>query len=160
AELKQALNLYDQALTYLDTGMTETARQRDDALDAAAAALNKVADKDNGTAGWQALAWLGRCQQQLRKPTAARKTQAKLIGLPPTPANFHARRLARYFLLLLPKADPATKESDHVALIIKAAHEWLKDYKDHHNTPEGYGVRYLLAVHLIKQADARPNAAA
>jgi hypothetical protein len=160
AELNQALNLYDQARTYLDTGMLDTARQRDDAMEAAAAALEKVADKDNGSIGWQAAAWLGRCQQQLGKPNDARKTLAKLIAFAPTPANADARRLARYFILLLPKADGAVKEADHIAAVIKAAREWLRDYPRHHATPEGYGVRYALAANLIAQADARPNAAA
>jgi hypothetical protein len=153
AELKQALNLYDQSQTYLDTGMLDAARQRDDAVEAAAAALEKVADKDNGSVGWQAAAWLGRCQQQLGKPNDARKTLAKIIAFPPSPANFDARRLARYFILLLPKDAAVAKESDFVVALIKAAREWLRDYPRHHNTPEGYGVRYLLAYHLIEYAD-------
>lgn len=160
AELNQALNLYDQARTYLDTGMMDAARQRDDAMEAAAEALGKIADKDNGSIGWQAAAWLGRCQQQLGKPNDARKTLAKLIGFAPTPANADARRLARYFILLLPKAEAAVKETDHLAAVIKAAREWLRDYPRHHATPEGYGVRYTLAANLIAQADARPTAAA
>jgi hypothetical protein len=163
AEFNLALNLYDQAQTYLDDGIAANRRRRLDALDKAKDAMEKIAGKDDNTFGWQAAAWMGRCFNELGSPNDARKSLNKLLGKQVTPANSaalgDARRLARYFLMELPKENPSTKDSVHVADTIKAARDWLKDYPRHLNTPEGYGVRYLLAEQLLIQADGRPNSA-
>src|SRR5207302_1394687 len=55
-----------------------------------------------------------------------------------------ARRQARYFLMLALQESEDLK--DKVTLMEDAGKEWLKSYdRNYKNTPEGYGVRYLLA---------------
>jgi hypothetical protein len=149
ANLSRALNRFDQAQTFIDTGNNAVLRERGDKVDEAAAALEKIANSDNGSIGWQATAWLGRCQQLLGRPNDARKSLTKLLTLSPTPANADARRLAQYFLMLLTKESPDASERDPVGANIAAARKWLKDYPRQHNSPEGYGVRFLLAENLV-----------
>ena len=99
-------------------------------LEAAAAALTKIYTKDTGTLGWQAAAWLARCQQQLGNPNDARKTLSNILSVSSVQANAaalaDARRLARYFVMLLTKENPEGAERDPVGVNIAAGRAWLK----------------------------------
>ncbi len=157
AEFSKALNTFDISQTFLNTGSDEELRDRGKVLDNATAALQALVDKDNGSIGWQAIAWLARCQQLLGSPPEARKSLTRLLNIKPTPASADAHRLGQYFLMLLDKENPEPTNKNPTATAIFAARAWLKEYSRQRNTPEGYGVRYFLAQNLIDQAENAPK---
>jgi hypothetical protein len=154
AELTRALNIFDRAETYLNLESTKETLDRDDVLKGAEEALLKIVnDSDNDPIGWQATAWLARCQQLRGSPKEARKTLTKILNLQPNASTSTARRLAQYFLMLLvSKENPDPSEKEPVDFVVKGARKWLQDYPRQHNTAEGYGVRFLLAEKLVEQS--------
>lgn len=154
AEWTRAVNIFDRAQTYLNLDSTQETLARDDVLKAAEEALLKIVnDSDNDPIGWQATAWLARCQQLRGNPKEARKTLGKILTLQPNALTAPARRLAQYFLMLLVSTEnPEPSEKDPVDFVVKSARKWLQDYPRHHHTPEGYGVRFLLAEKIVELA--------
>jgi hypothetical protein len=152
ARLDVALNLFDQAQTYVDTGKDEVLKERSKIIGQAIDKLQKGlgADEKNPLS-WVAQAWLGRLLDESGDPPAARKKFAEVLDETGKPADA-GKRLARYFRLLLVKegGDPGVK--DQPKEIKEAAARWVKDYPDDLNTPEGFGVRYLLAEADVKAA--------
>ena len=153
AELDLALNLFDQALTYTAEDKIEEAQKRGKKVEEAQAALEKVAGGDaTNPLTRQARAWVGRCIHQLGKPQEARKRFTELQA--GAPKSDPGRRLARYFWILAFKETTAPDEKKKLPeLVIKEATEWVQDYPNYLNTPEGYGVRLELAEMLFKESE-------
>ncbi|HEV3085319.1 MAG TPA: tetratricopeptide repeat protein [Gemmataceae bacterium] len=146
AELEIGINLLNQAQSY--TGDSDAAK-RGELFKKAIDVLEKLSRRDpKNPICWQARTWLGRCYLENEDPKAARKIFNEVIAEPGEYAE-PGKRLARYFRLqTLAGDDPRKAAAD----IRKACEEWLIVYPNHHDTPEGYGVRFELAAAYKKQA--------
>ncbi len=155
-ELAMALNLLDQSDTYLNAGNDTETQESGKRIQEARQILDKLRQGDPASKiTWQARAWDGRCEEMLDNPNEAIK-RLRAITSATGPAVQDGKRLARYFLLLalkkLPKEAPDPKDTLNNYLI-KQARNWLSDYRTYANTPEGLGVRYLLAKLLLEEAE-------
>lgn len=155
-ELAMALNLLDQSDTYLNSGNETETQESGKRIQAAREILDKLGKGDSASKiTWQARAWVGRCEDMLDNPKEAiRLLQAVTSATGPEVQD--GKRLARYFLLLarkkLPKETPDPKDSLNNYLI-KQAQDWLRDYRNYTNSPEGLGVQYSLAKFLLEEAE-------
>jgi hypothetical protein len=155
AELAVALNLVDQVGTYLNEGNLDVASARAEKVKEALKALDPLANGDiTSPVTWTARAWLGRCYDLNGKPLDGRKKCEELL-LTSSRRAVEARRLARYFWMLAYRqtVDPEDQKTLPEKLIAEGR-SWVRDYPTYWNTPEGQGVRYLLAQTLVAQADA------
>jgi tetratricopeptide (TPR) repeat protein len=152
AELEQGINLLHQAQTY--TEESETAK-RAELLKLAIDGLSVLSKRqEKNPICWQALTWLGRCQQENDDPKSARRIYQQVINESGDHAAT-ARRLARYFRLQTLAGDPETKKP--AGDVRQAGEEWLVLYPNYLNTPEGYGVRFELARAYSQLAAAAPK---
>jgi hypothetical protein len=157
------LNLFDQAQTYPKLGGDAAIRGRNDRVLEAQKRFDKLSKKDETQAVmWLSLVWLARCDEELGKPKDAR---AKYADLRTRGERFTAAadavRLARYFDLLTVYEQPnllEDKKLDPNKYVEQQARAWISAYPRYLSTPEGYGVRYVLAeVLLVKTKDAKPE---
>jgi hypothetical protein len=149
AEYERGLNLWDQLLTFIDTGNEKVFKERRGVLDEATKTFEKVSKySDTIPLCWQAHAWYGRCQVERGDPKRGRKAFNEVLAA--TGRNFEgAHALARYFLILAQLERP---EMDDPPLL-KACENWLANSPSHRNAPEANHVRYLLANELMQAAD-------
>lgn len=155
-ELAMALNLLDQSDTYLNAGSDTETQESGKRVQEAKQILDKLGQGDSASKiTWQARAWAGRCQEMLDDPKDAIKLLLAVTSAT-GPEVQDGKRLARYFLLLarkkLPKETPDPKDTLNNYLI-KQAQDWLRDYRNYSNTPEGLGVQYWLAKFLLEEAE-------
>jgi hypothetical protein len=154
AELEKGVNLLLQVQTYVD--QSEDAK-RSEILKKAIDTLDKAAAQRGSTSDpicWEALAWLGRCQQENDDPKGARKIYAEVIAEPGEQAA-SARRLARFFRMQTLAKDPDLKNP--LLQVQLAGEEWLRLYPQYLNSPEGCGVRFELADAYVKQVASLPK---
>jgi hypothetical protein len=150
ADFDVALNLLDQAQTYIDQ---KEFGQRGAVVKKAVGLLDKVANRDpRSSVGALARVWLGRCYDENDDPKAARKIYLDVLNDPGEHAEA-ARRLARYFRMrvLAHDVDPKNPLTSY-AEIERQGDNWLAEYRPFVNTPEGMGVRYELANACLKLA--------
>jgi hypothetical protein len=135
------------ALDVVRTYTNEDDKGRDQALKDAITALEEVTAKLENTdpARLRALAWLGRARSLNGEP----KEASKALNEASASKDPTARRLATYFDLLADfekqqslRANPALVD---INALIKKASDWQKAHAAFKNTPEGYGVLYVLA---------------
>ncbi len=153
-QLERALNLYDQAGTYLEGSGDEAASRL--LVEARKLLTPLAAGPANDPIRWKAYAWLGRITFETDTADKARAVFLDILNAT-TPAAAEAQRLARYFRLLVIKKRP--NESDQAqgganAIIIEAGTRWRSDYRRFLRTPEGVGLTFLLAQTLLAEADA------
>jgi hypothetical protein len=154
-ELARGLNLFDQAQTYLNTGSDKELLERGKKLQEANKVLEKVAEGSaNDKITWQARAWVARCIQELGEPKKARDKYLEITDVT-NPAAQDGKRLARYFILLAAKETKEAPGKRPVeGYIVERASDWLRDYRGSYGkTPEGHGVRYLLAEMLLAESE-------
>jgi hypothetical protein len=151
AELEIGVNIFDQARTYSATSRsTEVLKTRGQKVLEAAKVLEKVASGDvTSSLVWQAQAWLARCIDESGDPKKARE-KLNIIIDDTTPAARDAQRLARYFRLLVYQEQ---KEKDYLNTIEESANRWIRDFPRYLKTPEGYGVRFVLAQVLLEKSE-------
>jgi tetratricopeptide (TPR) repeat protein len=152
-QVERALNLYDQASTYIGGGDEQASKL----LVEAGKLLSKLADGDRKhPLTWKALAWFGRVQHQTESADKARAKFQEVINAG-TPAAIEGTRLARYFRMLVLREQPsdADKKAGVNLLLLDAAARWRNDYRRFHKTPEGVGVAFLFAQ--TKLAEAATN---
>jgi hypothetical protein len=144
ARIDVALILFDQVKTY-DAGRDEDLASRSKLLEQATAALRKAMPEDEkNPLFWVAQAWLGRFTDENGNPPQARQRLGEVLAQTGKYADA-GKRLAGYFRLLVvhEAGDPAVKDKNKE--IRDAALRWLRDYPGYKNTPEGFGIRFLLA---------------
>jgi tetratricopeptide (TPR) repeat protein len=153
AELSIGLNLFDQAQSYSSTSAdTKVLLARGKKVEAANKVLEKLAGQDDtNPTCWVAKAWAGRCWNELGEPKKARARFTEILDGPPRVAA-EGQRLARYFRLLVIKDQPEPMEKP-AEIILEAGNRWLAEYPGYLKTPEGYGMRYLLAEVLAEHAE-------
>jgi hypothetical protein len=162
ARLAVALNALDQAQTYFDLAKLQVLEVRGKKVQESASQLDKLAGEDtNNTVTWQASAWLGWCLYENGEVPKARAKLTEVINSA-VPAAADGRRLARYFKLYIQYAQPLEEEKTDpkfLAGLIGDANGWLVSYPSYSRTPEGCGLRFLLAEFLHRRA-ADPKTAA
>src|SRR5262249_3013485 len=105
---------------------------------------------------WEADAWLGRCQHLAGDPNKARAKFAEILN-ENTKAAAAGKRLASYFrLLVLLEGQPAAGENPQQT-VKKAATQWIRADTTYLDTPEGQGIRWLLARADVELADNLPK---
>jgi hypothetical protein len=156
-ELAMALNLIDQSETYLNEGNVQESLNRSKPVEAARKILEKLASGEpSQKITWQARAWVGRCIHLLGEPEKAREKLNEITSSTGSAAQ-EGKRLARYFVLKVvqetgkpPSNDMYKTANDY---LIKRARDWIREYPSYGRTPEGYGVRYLLAQTLLAESE-------
>ena len=152
ARLDIALNLFDQAQTYVDTEKDEVLKQRSQLVEQAIDKLRKGFDADEkNPLFWVGQAWLGRFIDESGDPPKALTKLNEVLDAPPRQAAA-GQRLARYFRLLVVKEGGDRTVKDKPKEIKEQATRWVKEYPAYLNTPEGFGVRYLLAEADVQSA--------
>lgn len=155
AQFEQGLTFFEELPTFDE--QTEGAAKRYQAAQKAMDILTKVAAADDkNPLAWKARAWLGRCYQETDTPRKAKEEYTRIIEEPGAYAEA-GKRLARYFQLLLLEKDPTAK-GDPLVRVQRAAEDWLATYPADQNTPEGFGVRFLLADAYHREALRAPKA--
>jgi hypothetical protein len=152
AQLEEGINLVHQAVTILDN---KEAKQRAEVLNQARAVLGKLSrGSDENPVTWQAKVWLGRLADEEEDRAAARKAYETLAA-EKAPAAEAAARTASYLLLRLQAREEAVpNRAAHVQKVVAGCEDWLKRFRGAANTPEGQGVRYVLASMLEEQGMA------
>jgi hypothetical protein len=160
AQMDVGLNYFDQALTLIDTGQRDLnlLRRRAELLGQAQSRLEKVAAADSrNSLCWQARAWTARCFQERDEIREARKRYDE-IAKETAGAADAGKRLAGYFRLLmllraLQSQTPAEPGERPELEAQRVADAWRRAYPGHLDTPEGYGVRFVLAEACLRQAE-------
>ncbi|MGL4550771.1 MAG: hypothetical protein ACRC33_06255, partial [Gemmataceae bacterium] len=160
---EMGMNLYDQSETYLG-GSDEKASEL---LITAKKILDPLAGGETASpVTWKAMAWVGRIVAQIEKAEDGRAKFTQVMNGFKFPAAAEGIRLARYFrLLVIEKSpDPADVKKNTVVgglpvagipgIILDAGERWLSEYARYQKTPEGYGMKFLLATTYLGQADA------
>ncbi len=152
AHLNVALNKVDQAMTYPREDV-DRALQRNARVKLAQDDLEKLASGPEASPiTWTARAWVARCLFEVGDKDA----RARLKDAADTRLEVarDARRHAKYFLML---AVDDSKDKGKEKEIEEVGRDWLKQYdRNYKNTPEGYGVRWLLAkIHLGRATAAK-----
>jgi tetratricopeptide (TPR) repeat protein len=152
AEVSAAVNLIDQAQTFDESQLNEQ-KARAAKVQEAVKLLEKLGGGDNASpVTWTARAWLGRCTYELGEPKKARAKYNE-VNEATGAAPAEGQRLARYFRLLAMKEQPDALLGDSSEKIVTSAKGWIADYPSYANTPEGQGVRFLLAEVYMGQAN-------
>jgi hypothetical protein len=150
AQLEEAINLINQSNSLLDARDT---KGRAAVINTAKEVLGRVSKAgDDNPVAWQAKVWLGRLAEEIdAKPEAIRRyTDLAKEGAPAAAA---AARTAAFLLLRLQAGDEqAPDRPAQVRKITTDCEDWLRKYRGAVNTPEGQGVRYVLATLLEEQA--------
>jgi len=153
-QLAMGLNLIDQAQTFLNKGSDAEMVARAKPVQAAQKILETLAAgaaEDKIT--WIARAWVGKCIHELGEP---KKALGKYLEITDnhSPTAAEGRRLARYFILLVVQETTEAPNKKPVGpYLIERASDWLRDFSNYARTPEGYGVRYLLAETLLAETN-------
>lgn len=159
AELDYALTFYDEAKTIVDTGKDKDRVDRANKITEASKEMEKIASAkpESDPNNWKARAWSALFVMENGEPKKARpKLNEILLAPPANKAANDAKRLARYFYLQVVKDAPEPSEKNVETIIEKNGQAWLTDYKGYLKTPEGYGVRMLLAKNYIDQYKKTP----
>jgi hypothetical protein len=169
-----AVNLFDQAKTYVDKDRTATSAARTNTMEKARKAFEELRSDESSQNGWLANAWLMKVamEQTDRDKVVSfyNKVIAKEKAKTVDPAVVPAIRLVRYFHiqdLTLPRADEVEtigdnaigslskfKKSglDRLHDVQKEGEAWLKAYPNSFKTYEGQGVRYELGQAYLTEA--------
>jgi hypothetical protein len=134
---EKAKNLLDQAYAILDTGKDVENKRRATLVSAARDSLEAIekeaAQEEKSEALHLARAWLYKAYDGVDGSKV--KEYFKRVMNSAAPEAVPAQRLVLYFQMQT-ESGPAQR---------KTAQEWLKLYRNQRNSPEGYGVRFILA---------------
>ncbi|HEV3261406.1 MAG TPA: hypothetical protein VG013_31430 [Gemmataceae bacterium] len=153
ADLESGLDVFDQLQTY-DEQFDEPAKRTDVAQKAIDILKKVAAEDDSNPICWNAKAWLMRCHQEIDSPDEPTKIYAQIVDKGAAPPE--VQRLAKYFRMLGMKKDIEDPKKNRVLATL--GEKWLVEYRADHHTPEGDGVRYLLAETYLHRALLMPKA--
>ena len=183
ARFDLAINLFDQAKTYINRGNITVAGQRGQIITKASKAFIALRSDESTQIGWLANAWLMKCAMETDAPDDVRKYYKSVMDRAndkSIQANIQpAVRLVRYFHMqdqTLPREDepetfgvnhisgylkkPQPTPLDRLKAVEKEGEAWLKAYPNHVKSYEGQGVRYELAhayLALANEAEKDKN---
>jgi hypothetical protein len=168
-----AVNVYDQARTYIDRSKFAVDAERTKTMGRARDAFKQMRTNDGSETDWLANAWLMKIAMELTTPTDVNTYYEYVMKYKDDKASQAAiqpaLRLVRYFALqdvTLGRPDEsetiggnaiATKAKSKLTPIQRLhkvqndGEAWLKAYADHHRTYEGQGVLFEVAMaHFIE----------
>lgn len=154
ARFERALNLMDQARTYIDKGNSDINLKRAEIVQKARDEFKKLAELDDKNPSCLlAAAWYIRASQEAQDFPAADVVYQVLTKVPGKVAD-PAKRWARYFKLKSILEDPRIKLAAQKKLVEveKEALAWLAAYPAYKNSPEGQGVRFELGQAYYQEA--------
>ncbi len=174
-----AVNLFDQARTYIDTsGDIDLRLKRSVTVTKAKDEFFKLRKDESSEVGWLANAWLMKCNMELDTPVEVRKYHDLIIkrkdDKTANPGIQPAVRLVRYFAMqdaTSPREDSETIGSnaigdkakkamkDRLHDVQKEGEAWLKSYGSYLKTYEGQGVRFETAQAYLTEARGEENEA-
>lgn len=153
ARLEEGINLLHQGVAMPDGNAAEI-KARAAVVGQAKETLSRLAQDNEEPAGWLAKVWVGRCAEELDSKPEARRVYESVAG-EKSDAAADAARTASYLLLRLQaRDDQVPNRPAHIQKLIQACDDWLTRYKSAVQTPDGQGVRYVLAGLLEEQAFA------
>ena len=182
-ELKQvrfdaAINIFDQARTYIDTGSTDLLEKRSLIVAKAKAAFLELRKEEASHVGWLANAWLMKCSMEIQTPGDVNKYYEAIMKRKDDktvqPDIQPAIRLARFFHLqdvTLPREDSERiggnaigeklklkrTPKDRLHEVEKEGEAWLKAYANYLKTYEGQGVRFEVAYAYFTEAQGEKD---
>jgi hypothetical protein len=152
ARLDEGVNLIYQAITLVES---RDVRLRVDLLKKAADALTALTREDaDSPAAWQARVWLGRVAEEEDNRAAARQAYETVAGEKSAAAQEAARTAAYLLLRMQAREDVVPGRPGSAQQVIAGCEDWLKRHRDAVNSPEGQGVRFVLATLLQDQGMA------
>ncbi|MBV9125052.1 MAG: hypothetical protein JO112_16985, partial [Planctomycetes bacterium] len=150
AQMEQASNLFNEARTY-NTQKNADLLKRADILKQARGIFETIAANNlKDPIGWEALAWVGRCYQEVDEGDKALQVYNRIFQ-ERGPVSDTGRRLAQYYRMILLDRNPKAIQGDALAEIAKSGESWRAAYPRYLHTPDGYGVTFLTAEALLKQ---------
>jgi hypothetical protein len=154
ARLEEGINLLHQGVAMPDTTAADI-KARAAVIGQAKEILSRLGVQDNeDPVSWSARVWVGRCAEELDSKPEARRIYETVAG-EKSDVGADAARAASYLLLRLQARDEQVpNRPTNVQKLIQACDEWLTRYKSAAQTPDGQGMRYLLAGLLEEQAFA------
>jgi len=154
ARLEEGINQLHQGVAMPD-GTAAEIKDRAAVIGRAKETLSRLGVQDSEEpAGWLAKVWAGRCAEELDSKPEARRSYESVAG-EKSDAAADAARTASYLLLRLQaRDDQVPNRPAHIQKLIQACDDWLSRYKSAVQTPDGQGVRYVLANLLEEQAFA------
>jgi len=160
-EMDVALSFYDEAKSIIDTGKDKDRVARGNVIIEAIKEMEKLSNRpETDPQTWKAKAWIALYLMENGEPRKARPKLIEILTVPPTnKAANDAKRLAKYFYLQVIKDAPDPSEKDVDKIIQTNSNKWLDDYKSYVKTPEGYGIRMMLAKSYIEQYRGKAVAA-
>lgn len=152
ARLEAGINLLHQGVAMPDANAAEI-KARAAVIGEAKESLSRLGVQDNeDPVSWLARVWAGRCAEELDNKPEARRVYEAVAG-EKSEAATDAARSASYLLLRFQARDEQVPNRPaHVQKLIQACDDWLTRYKPGVQTPDGQGVRYILAGLLEEQA--------
>ncbi len=179
ARFDLAINLFDQAKTYINRENIDVSRQRGQIITKASKAFIALRSDESTQIGWLANAWLMKCAMETDAPDDVRKYY-KLVMDRANDKSIQANiqpavRLVRYFHMqdqTLPRQDePETMGINHISgnikkrptqidrlkAVQKEGEAWLKAYPNRLKSYEGQGVRFELAHAYLGEAKLLEN---
>ena len=169
-----AINIFEQAKTYLDKSKDSVNAQRSAAIARAKDAFAELTKDESDDVGWLANAWLMKCYMEIDSPDDVNKFHNYILKRKDDKANLPAIlpavRLVRYFGMqdmTVGREDTEaigrnpTKKFKTVALRLKAVQDegeaWIKAYPGHLNSYEGQGVLFELAYAYVSHASTEKD---
>lgn len=174
ARFDSAINIFDQARTYIDKAAGDVNIRRSEIVDKARKAFFALRSDESSEVGWLANAWLMKCAMELTTPDDVILYHKKIMDRKDDklyqPSIQPAVRLVRYFYiqdLTMPRSDDTetignnsiaskTKKKmqpiDRLREVQKEGDAWLKAYPKYTRTYEGQGVLYELAYAHMAEA--------
>src|ERR1051325_11024840 len=174
ARLDVAMNLYNQARTYLDRDKLAVNVERTAAMKRAQEAFESLRGDETSEIGYLATAWLMRCGMELTNPGDVVNHYNAIMKKKRTqPAIEPAVRLVRYFAILdltpprpgdpdavghnVLKASQKLSALQRLHLVQAEGEAWIKDYPDHLRTYEGEGVLFELGTAYYSEGIGEKN---
>lgn len=175
-----AVNLFDQAKTYIDRGKAKVNLDRSLTMSKAIDAFKVLRSDESSELGWLANAWLVKLHIEITDPDNALKYYKAVVDRQndktAQPAILPAIRLVRYFAMqdmTVPRPDEPETIGNHslvgktkikmtaldkLRAVQKEGEAWLKAYPKYHKSYEGQGVRYELAHAYLAEASQEKDA--
>lgn len=169
ARFDMAINIFEQAKTYLDKSKDAVNAQRSATIAKAKDAFVALANDESNEVGWLANAWLMKCYMEMDSPDDVNKYHDYILKRKDAkgsqPAINPAVRLVRYFGMqdLTPSREDTEaigrnpkygkfKTGDRLKAVQTEGEAWIKAYPGHLNSYEGQGVLFELAYAYMSHA--------
>jgi hypothetical protein len=150
ARLDEAINLINRSATLLESRDT---KGRASTITEAKKLLTVLAAGDEtDPLTWQAKVWQGRLSEEIDARPEAVRIYSELAKQTAPAAAAAARTAGYLFLRVQANEEQAPDRAARVRQVVSACEDWLKTHRDVIDSPEGQGVRYILATLLEEQA--------